>query len=183
MLGHQTYLLKARIGTARADSSRRFPVCAHRVSHVSHLPSCFERAEVLASQSKLHNLPMFGVAIPNRFKLIRRAFFPLLQFTFVLAPFSGQANPFVVGNTNDSGPGTLRQAINDNNVSGGGNTITFSNVVVGTITLGSGELVISKDVIIIGPGSQLLTLSGNNSNRVFNINSTNAHVDVSGLSL
>ena len=34
-------------------------------------------------------------------------------------------NPFVVLNTNDSGPGSLRQAIIANNDSAGGNTITF----------------------------------------------------------
>ena len=126
---------------------------------------------------------MFAVTIPNRLRLIYIAFFALLHFTWTFAPFSGQADTFVVRSTNDSGPGTLRQAVNDNNALGGGNTITFSNVVVGTITLAAGELPISTDVIIIGPSSQLLTLSGNNSNRVFNINSTNAHVDVSGLTL
>ena len=40
--------------------------------------------------------------------------------------------PFVVTNANDSGPGSLRQAILNNNASAGGNTITFQIGAVGS---------------------------------------------------
>src|SRR5262249_5107436 len=48
-----------------------------------------------------------------------------------------------VTNNNDAGPGSLRQAILDNNALGGGNQIYFSSNVVGTITLTSGSLVMN----------------------------------------
>ena len=64
-----------------------------------------------------------------------------------------QAANLLVSNTNDSGAGSLRQAILDNSALGGDNTILFSNVVTGTITLTTGELVISNDVTILGPGA------------------------------
>ena len=73
-----------------------------------------------------------------------------------------------VTNTNDSGAGSLRQAIAD---AGRGDTINFnlSNCPC-LITLTSGELVIGKDLTIIGPGANLLTISGNNASRIFFIN-------------
>ena len=43
---------------------------------------------------------------------------------------------FAVTNTNDSGPGSLRQAIEDSNAAGGDNTIEFDASLIGqTITL------------------------------------------------
>ncbi len=87
----------------------------------------------------------------------------------------------LVYTNSDSGPGSLRQVISDNNTLGGGNNIIFSNAVTGTITLTSGQLVISKDLILIGPGANVLTVSGNNASRVFFI--TNATVSISGLTV
>jgi hypothetical protein len=69
-----------------------------------------------------------------------------------------------VTNLNDSGPGSLRQAI-ANAVAG--ESIAFA--VTGTIVLISGELVIGKDLTILGPGPGSLTISGNNSSRVFSV--------------
>jgi chitodextrinase len=73
-----------------------------------------------------------------------------------------------VYNTNDVGAGSLRQAIQDNAALGGGNTVVFSNVVTGTITLTSGELLITNNVTILGPTTSL-AVSGNNLSRVFRI--------------
>src|SRR5947209_3253223 len=91
------------------------------------------------------------------------------------------APPFAFGNTtvmntNDNGPGSLRQAVAD--VAPGG-TITFD--VTGTIALTGGELTIDKDLTINGPGANQLTVSGNNLSRVFNING--GSVDISGLTI
>src|SRR5712672_2261004 len=66
----------------------------------------------------------------------------------------------IVYNNNDLGAGSLRQAIADNRNLGGGNTIVFSDTVKGTITLTAGELVITNDVVIQGPGRTALTVSG-----------------------
>jgi len=73
-----------------------------------------------------------------------------------------------VTNTNDSGAGSLRQAIAD---AASGDTITFnlSNCPC-TITLTTGELVINKNLTITGPGTSQLTISGGNTSRVFFIN-------------
>jgi hypothetical protein len=65
------------------------------------------------------------------------------------------AATITVTNTNDSGPGSLRQALaNANN----GDTINFA--VTGTISLFSGELVIGKNVTIAGPGANRLSIDG-----------------------
>jgi len=67
---------------------------------------------------------------------------------------SADANVITVTNTNDSGPGSLRQALADAN---DGDTITFA--VTGIIGLTSGELVINRNITISGPGANLLAVS------------------------
>ena len=75
---------------------------------------------------------------------------------------------FTVNNTNDSGLGSLRQAIEDANGLAGLDTIEFANnLSAQQITLTSGELHITDDLTINGLGADLLTISGNNSSRVF----------------
>ena len=60
---------------------------------------------------------------------------------------------YMVTNTSDSGPGSLRDDIVMSNVAGGANTITFAPSLSGTITLSSGQLEISNDLTITGPGA------------------------------
>jgi hypothetical protein len=67
-----------------------------------------------------------------------------------------------VSNRNDSGTGSLRQAIVS---AAAGDTITFG--ITGTITLTSGALTIDKDLSIQGPGPHHLKISGNHASRVF----------------
>jgi hypothetical protein len=69
---------------------------------------------------------------------------------------SAYANVITVTNTNDSGPGSLRQALA---VANDGDMISFA--VTGTITLTSGGLVIDKSVTISGPGADRLSVDGN----------------------
>jgi hypothetical protein len=76
----------------------------------------------------------------------------------------------------DSGPGTLRQAIAD---AAPGDTIDFA--VTGTITLTSGQLTITNNLNIIGPGQTSLTVNGNNSSRAFSV--ANGTVFVSSLTV
>jgi CSLREA domain-containing protein len=79
----------------------------------------------------------------------------------------------------DSGNGTLRAAIAASN---DGDAIAFS--VTGTIGLTSGELLISKSITIVGPGSGLLEVTRATSNdiRIFEV-SSNLTVNISGLTL
>src|ERR1044071_1710430 len=70
---------------------------------------------------------------------------------------SARATTITVINTNDSGPGSLRQALADAN---DGDTINFDPSLKGqTITLTSAELAIDKSITISGPGRDLLTVS------------------------
>ena len=82
----------------------------------------------------------------------------------------------VVTNNNDAGTGSLRQAVQDVVA---GNFVTFASNVTGVITLSSGQIAISKDMNILGPGANVLTVSGVTNNRILFV--TNATVNVSGL--
>src|SRR6478672_4844268 len=80
------------------------------------------------------------------------------------AATSAHANIITVTNTNDSGPGSLRQGLADAN---DGDTINFA--VTGTIGLTSGELLVSKNITISGPGAENLAVNGNAKSTVFHI--------------
>ncbi len=78
----------------------------------------------------------------------------------------------VVTNANNAGAGSLRQAILDANANTSADIINFSTTFFSsakTINLLSALPAISSDINIIGPGSSLLTVSGNAIYRVFSI--------------
>jgi predicted outer membrane repeat protein len=91
---------------------------------------------------------------------------------------SVQANIITVTNTNDSGPGSLRQALADVN---DGDTINFA-AWPGTIGLTSGELVVTRSITISGPGAENLAVNGNAMSRVLHIASGRT-VTISGLTI
>ncbi|HUR96885.1 MAG TPA: choice-of-anchor Q domain-containing protein [Pyrinomonadaceae bacterium] len=66
----------------------------------------------------------------------------------------------IVTNTNDSGAGSLRQAILDSNGTAGDDLIEFSTLFTTpqTISLVTGRLDIASNIIINGPGPNLLTV-------------------------
>ena len=85
----------------------------------------------------------------------RTTIFAIAVLLLAAPAMSAHGAIITVANTNDSGPGSLRQALaNANN----GDTINFA--VAGTISLGSGELVISRNVTIAGPGANRLSIDG-----------------------
>ena len=86
----------------------------------------------------------------------------------------------VVSNTNDSGAGSLRQAILN---APSGSTITFAHKLEGqTITLTSGVLAIGDNLTINGLGASNLTVSGGGASEVFSV-ATGAAVTISGLTI
>lgn len=93
---------------------------------------------------------------------------------------NAQSNRFTVSNTNDAGTGSLRQAIIDANAKSGPDIILFNNGISGTISLTS-TLSITETVSIFGPGSNNVTVSGNNSIQILAISQGNIHIQ--GLSL
>src|SRR5262249_18686857 len=79
---------------------------------------------------------------------------------------------FTVDNLADSGFGSLRQAILDANANPGADLIDFAPAARdGTIILTTGELSITDDLTIDGPGADRLAVSGNDASRVFRIGS------------
>src|SRR5215472_15831736 len=88
----------------------------------------------------------------------------LVLLCFITVP--ARAGVITVTNTNDSGPGSLRQALADVN---DGDTITFA--VTGTIGLTSGELFVNRNIAISGPGANMLTITRNSAShfRIFHI--------------
>ena len=87
--------------------------------------------------------------------------------TIWLVALSTQAATITVINTNDSGAGSLRQALLD---IVDGDTIDFDPSLNGqTITLAGSELLVNKSVSINGPGPNNVTIDGNHTSRVFHV--------------
>jgi hypothetical protein len=87
----------------------------------------------------------------------------------------------------DSGPGSLRQAVLDANAAAGADEVSFAPGLTGTITLTSGEILITDPLVVHGPGAGALTVSGNDHSRIFHVENfaVAAPIDVtlSGLTL
>jgi hypothetical protein len=96
-------------------------------------------------------------------------------------PTAAHAATFTVTNLNDSGPGSLRQAVSDANANPGADTIVFQSGLTGTITLTSGEIGITEEVTINGPGAGIITVSGNHTSRI--LNGSGVNLTLSGLAL
>ena len=71
----------------------------------------------------------------------------------------------------DGVAGSLRDAITQANTHAGADIIVFQPGLTGTIALTGGELDITDDLTINGPGADKLTVSGNNTSRIFKVES------------
>jgi len=98
-----------------------------------------------------------------------------------LAAFSSHAASFHVANTLDSGASSLRWAISNANAAVGADMIIGTNLL-GTITLESPLPAIIGTATIAGPGASLLTISGSNRFRIFEIVSGST-VAISGVTI
>jgi hypothetical protein len=104
----------------------------------------------------------------------RTTIFSVAVLLVAATAMSAHAATITVTNTNDSGPGSLRQALA---VAHDGDRITFA--VRGTITLTSGALVVAKSVTISGPGADQLSIVGIPFQSVFAV----AAATISGLTI
>ena len=92
----------------------------------------------------------------------------LLALAFSTIGVTAHAATFTVTNLNDSGAGSLRQAISDANAFAGADTIIFS--ASGTITLFTTlPTITDADGLTIDGTGQTLTISGNNAVRVMEV--------------
>src|SRR5262245_24805411 len=82
----------------------------------------------------------------------------------------------------DAGPGSLREAVARANTHPGADVVVFDEGLTGTIALTGGELDLTDDVKINGPGADELTVSGSHLSRVFKVEAGEA-VSVSGLTI
>lgn len=112
-------------------------------------------------------------------RLIPPARFSLaLVFTAVLGlPSTAHSATNIVTSLADNAAGSLRQTIANSMPR---DSIVFN--VGGTITLTSGELTITKDLNVNGPGASALAISGAGATRIFSLNS-NISVSISDLTL
>ena len=84
----------------------------------------------------------------------------------------------------NDGVTSLREAITSANAVSGTSLITFDASLSGKITLNGTALpTLTKSVDIIGPGSDMLTINGNNQSRMFAANTANTTVTIAGMTL
>ena len=132
----------------------------------------------------LHRIIIHHLSAMNRNNVLAA-----VLVVFLLASIA-RAATLTVTNANDSGAGSLRDAIAG---AANGDMIVFSNTTSGgavnfydgaahTIVLGGTELTVTSSVTITGPGNGVLTVSGNNASRVFNIG-TGTTVSMDGLTI
>jgi hypothetical protein len=99
-----------------------------------------------------------------RFLRVGGAFLLAALFLLPQPPAHVRAGTVTVTNTNDGGPGSLRQAIGD---ALPGDTIDFQPGLTGTIALTTGPLSITKTLTIAGPGPGVLKVDGGGAFPVF----------------
>jgi hypothetical protein len=109
-----------------------------------------------------------------------------IRFPLRLQALEGRIAPatFTVTNNNNSGSGSLRQAVTDANNHSGADLINFSSFfnTPRTITLSS-TIGITAAVTIDGPGAANVTISGNDAVRIFNTQSAPAGSAISLMDL
>ncbi|MBL7799346.1 MAG: T9SS type A sorting domain-containing protein [Chitinophagales bacterium] len=97
--------------------------------------------------------------------------FCLTLLNLLFNVFTAKAqNTFTVTNTNSSGPGCLLWAIDSANIKADQDTIVFKGISYPNVIVLS--VSIDNNLVIIGPGSDSLSISGNNTLRIFTINDT-----------
>jgi hypothetical protein len=86
----------------------------------------------------------------------------------------------VVTNCADSGAGSLRAAVAS---AGPGDAIDLTQLPCSQITLTSGRVTTTQDLLLQGPGPDLLTIDGNNYDRIFDQDTSGAQLAIYGMTL
>ena len=118
-------------------------------------------------------------ASPRKTSVTRRTFRPTLE----ALEHRWVPSTLTVTNLLDNSPGSLRAEIK---AAHSGDTIVFDPNLFktgpATSTLTTGELLVSTNLTITGPGAGQLTISGNNTSRVFEV-ASGVQVGMSGLTI
>ena len=109
--------------------------------------------------------------IKRLYYVILLVFFAGLMLCMVVPTY---AATYIVADTNDSGPGSLRQAIIDANANPGADTIEFT--VTGTITLSGSLPTVTGSLTITGPGAESLTVDAGSNGYIFNLDGQDNHI-------
>lgn len=152
-----------------------------------------ERKENLLFESGLQQKQNTPLILQFKSYFLSSLILTILTFS-ILTSSNTYAATYTVDTTLDNesdgcglGQCTLREAINSANSSPDPDTIDFQPGLNGTIFLLNGQLVISSNVTINGPGARDLTVSGANSDRVFLIATPifggDFSVEISGLTI
>ena len=113
----------------------------------------------------------------------------LIIFAFFSIFSSTSYAQIIVTNLDNSGDGSLRNAIEIANMNPGQDEIVFDDGLSGTISLvptppsDETQMVITDDLIITGPGSDVITIDAQMMGRIFYIPNFSDSVSISGLSL
>ena len=117
---------------------------------------------------------------PSGRRHVRRPFLESLEARQLLATFT------VTSTADDGGSGTLRYAVGEANAATTPSTIDFDlGTSPATIMLTQGQLELSNyfyGITIDGPGASMLTISGNNASRVFEVD-YGINASISGLTI
>jgi len=119
-------------------------------------------------------------------KSLHKLLAALTVLAFILGYLPAQpahALTIEVTNTNNDGPGSLRQAVLDAAPIGSGDTITFLPALAGQTILLDSEIVFGTNLTIDGSGlDPHIKISGQNASRIFNITGSYlveiSHVDI-----
>jgi RTX calcium-binding nonapeptide repeat (4 copies) len=100
-------------------------------------------------------------------------------------PAAADAKQFQVKNLNDSGPGSLREALVDANTNGSSDRIVFKSKLSGTIELQNADVldIYNDDLQIRGPGARKVTIDGNGQSKVFGVYYGPIDVTISDLTI
>src|SRR6188474_649402 len=132
-------------------------------------PSTLTTSSVAERVTPRERTTMRALQIQFRFPRLFAGFFWSM---FVYGPAT--AAVYTVTNLNDSGAGSLRQALLSANANPGADVVDFAPGLSGVIPVTSAQLLISENVAINGPGADLIALDPNMLSRVLQITAGHA---------